>query len=741
MGIDVHAPRWLLALAAALSLLHGSDALLADQAETPNDHRLRLSSPDDKSPIPVDAERAAGSFDERASRLIEVAACVDPSTSADERITIYNTPFDSVSAGRGLEPWGIDALARLAYAGNCVFRTGVQSARERYAEVDRRLASIQAVSSLGSTIHVSVLGFRIDRDGDLDTGLKELIPIVYRYANEIPRSYQLLIGLLQSANSGPPLAFDVIDSAGRIPPGIAFRVKVPESENHMLLAQSERYLINQIVHKQIADPAYDNGKNGLRGLLLRMLHGILSSDFMEYNAKPYQRYALNAAENLVDFAEDPAVGTAARMVLDWAAAKFAISSSMLRRSSPYRRTGDHDGHLFSGSYADEQFCRFLLYTGQMQIIAQADGTGARAYGAPSLCANARQAIGAYRPPEVVLDLAIRKDKAYFQRFAGGDNYYGSFFGNAVVPGGVEVYDNEGPFLIASGGVARPNGLPAPVTLYGVTHNQYATDPANVGIALPTLLIPNDAPAGRVDVPEVDRAHMVQIAGIGQTSSNLCVAPGFACGANPTIPPHLCPAAGCGDGPWQFVELLSIPTHTYVAVYSRAPSVASPTPDQAALGVLEAAPASRFTDFDEFKRRVRALNGDGSEVVRAHCSGTPVPCVWDGSYRKTDGTKLSYRFEGPLSLSRETAPATVSYPVAYPGGPDRDTSRWSLADGPIQADRTGLVVIHDPFRGRRCVLDDRDLDHPKIHGCRRIGPPLLDSTSQRDGSPAAPRSDE
>jgi hypothetical protein len=234
--------------------------------------------------------------------------------------------------------------------------------------------------------------------------------------------------------------------------------------------------------------------------------------------------------------------------------------------------------------------------------------------------------------------------------------------------------------------------------------------------------------------------MVQIAGTGQTSSNLCVAPGFACGANPTIPSHLCPAAGCGDGPWQFAELVSVPTHTYVAVYSRASSPESPTPDRASLGILEAAPASRFADFDDFKRRVRALNGDGSDVVRARCSGSPVACTWDGSYRKTDGTKISYRFDGALPLARESAPAAASYPVAYAGAPDGDTSRWSLADGPIQADRTGLIVIHDPFRGRRCVLDDRDLDHPKIHGCRRGGPPLLDSTSQRGGAGAAPRSD-
>jgi hypothetical protein len=728
MGIEVPGPRWLLAalIAAPCAVACPSD-LHADPVESANDFRVALSDARETRPIPSDASRAAGTFDERAAFLLEAAACVDPAT--DKQITIYNTPFDSASEGKGLEAWGADALARLAYTGGCSFRAGPQSARERYADVDRKLAAIQVASSLGSTIHASVLGFTIEREGDLDTGLKELLPIAYLYPHKIPGSYQLLIGLLQSANSGPPLGFHVIDSTGKIPPGIAFRVKIPESENHMLLSQSERYLINQIVHKQIADPLYDNAQNGMRAVILRMLHGILTSDFMEYNSKPYQRYSLNAVENLLDFAEDPVVATTARMVLDWAAAKFAVSSSMLRRSSPYRRKGDHEGHLFSGSYADEQFCRFLLYTGQMQTISRVDSNGRRTYEAPSQCAHARQVVGKYRPPEVVIDLAIRKDRPYLQRFSGGNNYYGTFFGNAVVPGGVEIYDNEGPFLIASGGVPRPNALPAPVTIRGVTDNQYATDQANVGIALPTVLIPYDAPSASADVPQVDRAHMVQIAGVGQTSSNLCVAPGFACGANPTIPADLCPPGGCDDGPWQFASLSSVPTRTYVAVFSRAASSAQPTPDLASLGVLEAVPGSRFADFDEFKRRVKALNGDGQDVVRAQCTGTPARCTWDGSYRKTDGSRLSYRFEPSLSLSGNT-PSVASYPIAYTGAPASDASKWDLADGPVQADRSGLIVIQDPFHGRRCVLDDRDVDHPKVHGCSRAGMPVFNTTAAR-----------
>ena len=84
-----------------------------------------------------------------------------------------------------------------------------------------------------------------------------------------------------------------------------------------------------------------------REWLLRRLQDISIHDFREYNARPYTRYSLNAVLNLYDFAGthgDPAMQTAARIVLDLSEAKFAATSNRGRRTSPFRRfRAEYDG--------------------------------------------------------------------------------------------------------------------------------------------------------------------------------------------------------------------------------------------------------------------------------------------------------------------------------------------------------------------------------------------------------------
>jgi hypothetical protein len=125
------------------------------------------------------------------------------------------------------------------------------------------------------------------------------------------------------------------------------------------------------------------------------MHNIISTDFFEYNSKPYQAYALDAMENLYDFAADPVLATGARTVLDFAAAKFLVSSSLLRRNSPYRRRQDQDGNFYTGSAMDGQLCRFALYSGELQAFEEpASSSNPTTYAATTSCGFAiREAIG------------------------------------------------------------------------------------------------------------------------------------------------------------------------------------------------------------------------------------------------------------------------------------------------------------------------------------------------------------
>ena len=73
------------------------------------------------------------------------------------------------------------------------------------------------------------------------------------------------------------------------------------------------------------------------GWLLTAFRSELASDFIEYNARPYQGYQAIALQNLYSYSQDQNVRTAAGMVLDYLSAKIAMSSNQMRRAVPYRR--------------------------------------------------------------------------------------------------------------------------------------------------------------------------------------------------------------------------------------------------------------------------------------------------------------------------------------------------------------------------------------------------------------------
>src|SRR5262249_44629849 len=105
-------------------------------------------------------------------------------------------------------------------------------------------------------------------------------------------------------------------------------VVVDETENHIHMIESTRYLTNQILHQAQPQVAwYDHHANGLHDWWMTRLQSILKHDFQEYNAKPYSRYSLDAIQNLAEFADDADLRLAAQMVLDFSSAKFAVSSS------------------------------------------------------------------------------------------------------------------------------------------------------------------------------------------------------------------------------------------------------------------------------------------------------------------------------------------------------------------------------------------------------------------------------
>lgn len=785
--------RTLGALAVAACVLSIGGNAKADPPDAPDDFGIVLADPtlDPPPVLPRNPREANATFDRRAVRFLRFAACrpENPNPSSTDFRGVFNSTFTG-----NFEAWGLDALAKLAYTGPCDATAfpGTQTAAGRFAAVDDALTRMTIDPGFveGTDVNMTASGLSFVRHGDLDTGLKELLPILYLYADRIPRSFQHVLSLVSGGAGGPvPLpgappyiAFNVDPTtgvatpAGLPPPPLTsvtgLSLYVPETENHTLLELSNQYLVNQLVNRSAAATLVDN--SAVHDTVLAVLSGILQTDFFEYNSKPYQHFALYAIENLSDFAADADVKAAAHTVLDGSAAKFATSSSLLRRAAPYRRRGSKDGNFLLGTQADEQLCRFYLYSGELEAAVTQEN-GHPVFAAHSFCASAvREAVGSYRVPDVILDMTFTPNLPYLQTFSAPSTYYAGFY--AQIPGGMpvrgttEIYDNELSFLIAGGGLPEPNGLPIIVT--GIDADLgpgivstfipsipatvgYPVDDEDVGISLPVLLFPNDRRdrSQPDDAPIVDRRDLVRIEGTGHHGANMCVAPGFACGKNPTIPgptPMTCTA----DQPWQFADLDSQPVHTYVAmlcvpayvVSLTAPSVApGETPMLApyTIGLFEAEPANGFNGFADFQSRVKARNPAGAGLIVEHnafptaqqlaafsfpsppCPSSPsasTPCYvvtgWSGRYTKTNGTRFDFQIPiEAMALDFANPTPFGDYPVTSPDVPlpATDPTTWALATGPVTAS-PGLLSVVNPRNDKTCTIAFGDPTNPVRTGC-------------------------
>ncbi len=708
-------------------------------------------------PAPISSpETALDTFATRANAALMAGAC---RRAADGH--------RGIDTGIG-EGFSSNALAMIAYDGACpddALPTD-QAVANRRALANQALASLQTNGELlGTTIEKGDNGDDNGRAGDLDSAFKDLLPLMFPPLRDqlTCEAYTNVLSIL-SAATGPhsnsiyqvhirgidvytttQFLLDPIDSllqvAGLSNLSLLQSADADESENHIFLIESSRYLTNQLFKDQ--DPtnaSYDNSKDGFHDWMLWQLQSVLKHDFQEFNAKPYQRYTLTAVQNLADFAAEDDVRLAARMVLDFSSAKFAVSSSHLRRNSPFRRRIEEDDHWYLGPNSDEQACRFLLYSGMTDVLAvSTDGLQQRlAFGCDKI---SRQAISSYRVPALILDLAMNKKTPYLQTFAGGTND----FHNA--PGGLEVYDNEGTFMIASGGVPVGSGLqlhvhtvwPAPDFDIGTTSD------GDVGLTVPTVLLSND-PFAMTN----DREALVRLDTLAGDSGpdvyrqhhhpNICVTRGFACGTTPIIPDWLCAIGECNVPKtlWSFVP---IPGATgpvgYVAVARYTPTLNVGEP----IGFFEAVPATMFATLDAFKTAVMNENGDGTQLFAesqdfpGDPTGTPNTTT-HVHYTRMDGTKVSfdYHMAGTSSANALLHPFVDDfrrYPVVTSDTAsqlDANTDNWGLASGPVQSSgHNGLITVTSSTYGT-CTLDFSNLaSGPQRSGCDyRVPPPVTPS---------------
>jgi hypothetical protein len=366
------------------------------------------------------------------------------------------------------------------------------------------------------------------RTGNYDFALTALIPIMYDHRTALSdRTYRHVLDVLLDQRGGADQVSDSVSRCG---------FKFPETENHMAMTEAARYLTNQLLLKQAAedhdanteafaaaDRKYNNERNGMNEWMLQHLQGFLKNDFHEYNSKPYVRLTVKALQNLAAYA-DPAppnqkVGLAATMVLHHLAGRFAVSSSELRKASPFRRQGKlKDMPELLGRHSDGESWRFLLLTGNTDVLLK-ERFGRANWVAHSTMSHPRVKPGTktmrYQLPPLIADLIVNdRHRTFWQ---------------GIRHEGVEINAATPDFLISGGGRWEPRTTRD--MLWGSkVLKAFSVDPKDThGNAMPTTLMPT--------AHGDDLNDLIRIKGHSdrEKRNNTCVGPGFACGLNPSVP--------------------------------------------------------------------------------------------------------------------------------------------------------------------------------------------------------------
>lgn len=129
-------------------------------------------------------------------------------------------------------------------------------------------------------------------------------------------------------------------------------MQFPETENHLFMIESTRYLINQYIYENkrnlpeitaLKDSLtrlgfnVDNANGSLAQHIKKLCQRIFKQGFFEHNSRVYQRFTVHSLNNLYSFASDTNLRRAAEVVLDYTSVKFAFQSLNSVRFGPYRR--------------------------------------------------------------------------------------------------------------------------------------------------------------------------------------------------------------------------------------------------------------------------------------------------------------------------------------------------------------------------------------------------------------------
>ncbi len=444
-----------------------------------------------------------------------------------------------------------------------------------------------------------------------------------------------------------------------------------DTENHILLTESARFLTNQLLMHEseklgfYLDPKlYDNKQNGFEDWLSARLQKVFIEDMDEYNSRPYEGLSYLALQNLYDFSESEKVKTMAAGVLHYLSAKHAIQNSLLRKLAPYKR---QPKYVFKDeiTVGDTALPRYWLLVGNIESRGH-EASEFLQYLEPFFMLF--PATGTYRLPKPIIDL-------YFKNFDQGSLV------QTFSHDGVEIYDVHPGAVVTAGGI-------------------YFNFKADYGLmimdgwAYPTTLMPIGSAKSYKELIRFD-GHFLPT-----KKKNTCVTKNFACGLDPHIPASIPAKCQLKSGKFTFIDMVSdgCPNEAklFVAMYQAKCDSFRCRMGASKWGFWEISDRKNSESLADFAAEVLARNG-----------ATQFDSGEDNRYIQRDGTAIVFRpvvkgfYENPiLAINGKAQPASF-----------RD---FGLAEGDfINASRNGFVEIQNPLTGKMVVIDARDYHNPQV----------------------------
>jgi hypothetical protein len=589
--------------------------------------------------------------------------------------------------------------------------------------------------------------------GDYDMNEMHILPLIYCYYDELPEAREKLItellknGQMQRPNLDPTYTSGgtpndwrragYVDPAGHVDPinpALSLHVDLPETENHVLMIATARYLTNQLLYQRSHDPIYDNRRNGdsedsrpnCMDHLLYLLRAMLIDDFGEYNSKPYQAQTRRALTNLCSFAYDHEVRLAARIVLDYLSARYVTSSNDLRRLVPFRRRNEGD-NINRFGFEDAFMAVGTLGGGESALQSGADpmspyfallAGNTRAYqpthGGWAIDVNSGgdmtvEALCSYRLPSSIHDLFVNdQHRRFFQRLHRTDRNLDTMKQRNC--DNKEIYASSPSYLISAGG--RPATWVIPGQLV------FGFEDQNIGVAVTTSFMPTGVPGHLNHMLAKD---LIQFGRFSNTpdhaddygSENYGVAPDFAAGDLISLPAWVYALKDPPNAPlgsFYFVNKRGTtdnPPGFYLAIYQ-----------QDDFAMMEAFDTWLHPEvkYEQFKARVRAANGNRGFACNQECvyttqNGNEVHfIVWnDGNTDDHhEGAKITHIEYGSGNVPN-TLPNASRFDTLVDAGQDEDRF---LSGTIIANSEDGLVAITNPYLKTTITLDVRDQGRPR-----------------------------